>query len=382
MIHYSNLQSILQDTANVIQLDSLSRSINHNTISFSANQGLSQITDTFENAFDNILNPTQLDTLGDYLTVLNNHLETISNSLTTPSTVWGMSESLARILIPSIVSLGVFFAGLLIKAVSNRTRVKSFKKTILFWSEQLLKPIENQSNELHTFSQKLATTHELQGIELGKYQIPVEPLNSISLQKYLQAFRLATKERKDGLTKEKLKEGAATKGADYYTFGLFSQFSHLEEVHKRVFIEYEQYREVVKQYCDEWNGLFSPLKGILERIVNSGSLYVQPLASIINTFFSQDDGRIDIDRYEYQFIDPIYQWTLTNFSSSNNGPIHDAADYLMKLKQLIFRYRTTLQGYSNRFEDFSKWYENSHESIRNSVQYFEKASTRRFVSTF
>ena len=382
MTLFSNIQSIIPDISDVSQLDSLSKSFNDTIITSSADYGLPQVIDTLENVYDRIIDSTSLDSIGVLFSNLNNHLETISQSLTTPATVWGMSESLARILIPSLVSLGVFIAGLLINAISNRNRVNSFKKTILFWSEQLLKPIENQSKELHTFSQKLATTHELQGIELGKYQIQVEPLNSISLQNYIHAFRLSTKERKDGLTKEKVKDGVATKGADYYAFGLFSQFSHLEEVHKRVFIEYEQYQEVVKQFCDEWNSLFSPLNGILQRIVNNGSVNIQPLASIINTFFSQDDGRIDIDRYESQFINPIYQWTLTNFNPAHNGPVQDATDILMKLQQLIFRYRTTLQGYSNRFEDFSEWYNNSCESIRNSIQYYKESSTKLFVGTF
>ena len=367
----------------MFQVDSLSRCIEE-TIQKSSlsDSGLSQVIDSLESVAENVTDTTKIDAIFDYFSILNNHLDIISQSLTTPATVWGMSEGLARVLIPSLVSLGVFIAGLLINVVSNRSRVNSFKKTILFWSEQLLKQIDDQSKEVLRFSQQLSTTSEIQGIVLGKYQIQVEPLNSISLQKYIHAFRLSTKERTDGLTKEKIKKGAAIQGADYYSYGLFSQFSYLEELHKRVFEEYDQYQSFVKQCCKEWNDAFAPLNGLIQRIINSGCPNSQALESIVDNFVSKVGSEIDITVYENMFIKPIHSWALHNNNHSNCRFVHDVIDYLSKLERLIFGYRLTMQGYSSRFKTFSELYRDSCESISNSARYFKGASTKLFVGSF
>lgn len=254
------------DSTVISSLNSLAQSIdkleNATTVS---NNMLFNATERF----DSLCNSINIEPISDLLFALNNHLDTISQTLATPNTVWGMSEGLARILIPSIVSLLVFVSGILINALTSRNRVASFKETVLFWCKQLLPQIENQSKSMTEFSDNLSMMDELQGVQLKKHQLPVQQLAMISFDKFIHAFKFSTRLNNKELTEEQRRKGLANNGIDYYSHGLFSQFSYLDELHSRAFKEYDNYRNEVKYYIDEWNVAFQKVKDSIDWIVSN-----------------------------------------------------------------------------------------------------------------
>lgn len=373
------------DSTVVSSLNSLAQSIdkleNSTTLS---NHMLFNATARLETISDSLCNSINIEPISDLLFELNNHLDTISQTLATPNTVWGMSEGLARILIPSLVSLLVFVSGILINALTSRNRVVSFKDTILFWCKQLLPQIENQSKSMAEFSDNLSMMDELQGVQLKKYQLPVQQLTKISLDRFIHAFKFSTRLKKNLLTKEQRKKGLANKEIDYYSHGLFSQFSYLDELHSRAFKEYDEYRNEVKYYIDEWNVAFQKVKDSIDWIVaNSNDVPANQLNTIIINWMNSVKPSLLTSEYEKYFIFPVNNWASNNLTNTSYGDkAYSIRTGIMKLCQIIHLYRMMIKGYSDRFAEFSSNYSAAYESIKNSSEFFDRTSAKCFVKSF
>ena len=369
------------DSTVVSSLNSLAQSIDklENATTVSSNM-LFNATERF----DSLCNSINIEPISDLLFALNNHLDTISQTLATPNTVWGMSEGLARILIPSIVSLLVFVSGILINALTSRNRVASFKETVLFWCKQLLPQIENQSKSMTEFSDNLSMMDELQGVQLKKHQLPVQQLAMISLDKFIHAFKFSTRLNNKELTKEQRSKGLANNGIDYYSHGLFSQFSYLDELHSRAFKEYDDYRNEVKYYIDEWNVAFQKVKDSIDWIVsNFNDVPANQLNFIIVNWMNSVNPSLQTSEYEKYFILPVNNWASNNLTNTSYGDkAYSIRTGIMKLFQIIHLYRMMIKGYSDRFSEFSSNYSAAYESIKNSSEFFYRTSVKCFVKSF
>lgn len=377
------------DSTVVSSLNSLTQSIDklERTTTVSNNMLLS-VTNRLETVSDSLCNSISNEPISGFLNEINNNLDSISQTLATPNMVWGMSEGLARILIPSLVSLLVFVSGILINAMTSRNRVASFKDTILFWCKQLLPQIDKQSKSMEEFSNSLSKMDELQGIQLKKHQLPLQQLSSISLDRFIHAFKLSTRIKTRELikvSKEKRKEGLASAGIDYYSHGLFSQFSYLDELHSRAFKEYEEYRNEVKHIINEWNDAFQKVKESIDRIVSNN--YHDPQAnnlnSIILSWMKSVKPSVHTSEYDKYFIIPVNNWASINLTNKIYGEeAYSIRSGIMRLSQIIEMYRKTLKGYSERFAEFSSNYSDTYNSINHSIDFFQRTSTKCFVKTF
>ena len=372
----------LQDSTIVYHLNSISTSIDKS--SSSTKYWMSQIADKINHVSSELNVTLDVEPINSTLLELSQRVDSIGTALSTPSTVWGMSEGLARILIPSLVSLLVFFAGIAINSISSRNRVVSFKQTILFWCRQLLPQIKRQASEVQEFAQSLSAMEEIQGVQLIKVQLPLSQLSAISIEKFLHAFRFSTKERIDGLSAEQKESGAAEKGLDYNSHGLFCQFSYLDELHKRTFMEYDQYRECVKQYCDQWNETFSQVKKLIDVLISRhNDPQSQLLRNIIVTCIANVHEGINITEYNNYFVIPINTWAASNMNHQSYGEtacsIRTGA---LRLSQIIYMFQTLTREYSQRFNQLAEGYSSTYESIQNAVNYFDGAKTKVIVKSF
>lgn len=381
------LKSILfLQNSNMPKLDSLSQCISEmNKVSDSSVSLLSQVDIDSEIISDSLFDVNRIESFTDFLTGLNNHLEAISQSLATPVTVWGMQEGLARILIPSLVSLLVFFSGVMINVISNKSRVKSFKKTVLFWCEQMSETIKNQEEDFDSFSKELASKAIFQSTVLRKHELPIEPLSKISLEKFIHAFNWSTKVKRVVLAEANGKSDIPKQSADYYCHGLFSQITLLDEAHKQAFTEYNQYLDLFNQYRLEWNEAFNELKELIDSIIaQNNDKQANILRKILTEFLNVSGQDIDINVYQTKFIMPVNTWASQNLGDKSYGSQSSSIrSCVSKLLQIIYLFQSTNQVFSMRFKSFSSLYKQSKDSFRNAIDYYNnKTKTKFFVRSF
>lgn len=338
-------------------------------------------TSNIQQACDSIQN--QLSTLS-ALDSIKNSIESISCTLQAPSpTIWGMNEGLARIIIPTIVSIVVFLAGLLVnwfsKYSTNRTKAISFKQSILYWCNKLIPTLEKQKLALEEFSKEVSSLDEINTVSLSLYPIHFDQLNTIPLEKYIYAF-------KDTTTIKSKNKKTDVESTEYYTYGLINQFTYISDLNNQIKTEYNIYLNKVKFYMEEWNKVNKTGKDICDQIL---SIYpqneeVKKLKDIIIYVLNNAPSGVCISFMTENYIDPILNWSAQNMNHQDFGvKAQKLRSIFLGLKELLIMYQTEIKnGYAARYFDSAQRLNKGIESMKNAIDYFNRCKTKYIVKHY
>lgn len=312
---------------------------------------------------------------------IKNSIESISYTLKAPSpTIWGMNESLALIIIPAFVSIFVFLSGLLVNWYSrnstNRTKAISFKESILYWCSQLIPTLEKQELALTEFANAVSSLKELNTVTLSLYPIHFNQLNTIPLEKYIYAF-------KDTTTINSRYKQLNDKSAEYYTYGLVTQFTYISNLCDQIKTEYNTYIDKVKFYMDKWNKINKDGKDICDQLI---AIYpqeeeVKKLRSIIINVLNNSPKGVDIPFMSTHYILPILDWSSKNMSHQKyGGNAQMLRSIFIALDELLYMYQMEITtGYSARYLDSAERLKQGIESMRNAIDYFGRCKTKYII---
>lgn len=315
---------------------------------------------------------------------IKNSIESISCTLKTPSpTIWGMNEGLALIVIPAFVSIFVFLAGLLINWYSrnstNRTKAISFKESILYWCSQLIPTLEKQELALKEFANAVSSLKDLNTVTLSLYPIHFNQLNTIPLEKYIYAF-------KDTTTINSRNKQLNDKSADYYTYGLVTQFTYISNLYDQIKTEYNTYLDKVKFYMDKWNKINKDGKDICDQLI---AIYpkeeeIKKLRAIIIDVLNNAPKGVDIPFMSTHYIHPILEWSSQNMIHKEyGGKAQILRSIYISLDELLYMYQMEItNGYSSRYLNSAERLNEGIKSMRNAIDYFSRCKTKYIIKHY
>lgn len=338
-------------------------------------------TSNIQQVCDSIQN--QLSTLS-ALDSIKNSIESISCTLQAPSpTIWGMNEGLARIVIPTLVSILVFLSGVLVnwfsKNSTNRIKAISFKQSILYWCRKLIPTLEKQKLAIEQFAKEVSSLDEINTVSLSLYTIHFDQLNTIPLEKYIYAF-------KDTTTINSKNKKQYDESTEYYTYGLIYQFTYISDLNNQIKTEYDIYLNKVKFYMDEWNKANKIGKDICDQIVSTypQNAEAKKLKAIIISVLNNAPNGVCISFMKEKYVNPILLWSAQNMNHQDFGvKAQKLRSIFLALDELLFMYQTEIkQGYAARYSDSAQRLNEGIESMKNAISYFDQCKTKYIVKHY
>ena len=181
-----------------------------------------------------------MDTELQQLIELTKSLEQISKAVTNHNTFWGMPLEVARFVVPTIVSLGTFIFGFVIKGFidkwSKKSELQLFKETITEWIELISEPIKKQSNFCIDFSKKLKKQEKFEHIMFSMTPHLVNKLQEIKLIDYFKTFILNT-----------------TKFNSKNLFEIVKNIEYFYKIEKELPMYYNNYHDDIQDIINRWN---------------------------------------------------------------------------------------------------------------------------------
>jgi hypothetical protein len=187
----------------------------------------------FEMKLDSLIGTTnhfQLDTLA----IVNSDTTQIKSNLfddPAESLILGMPEGFARILIPVVVTITIFFLGHFVSWLKGkyerREEVESYKNLISKWIELIKKAVESQVSSCNEFSDLLEKSEDMTPMHFSANKLLAEKIDSLPLVKLINAFSVNT-------------TGDSNKNYKM-TFNLVSQFNYLRHVEELIEKNFEGY---------------------------------------------------------------------------------------------------------------------------------------------
>lgn len=252
------------------------------------------------------------------------------------SSFFGMSTGIARIVIPTIVTLFVFTLGQIISWISNkrerRNNLSMLKSVIEIWVESVKGSVDLNIKGINDFGDELANSKELHPATLQFTPMLVDKLKELKLTEF-----------QDVIHNIDLKED---KGKMIYN--IVSQIEFLSEIMKYIEDEYIQFKSSTLKFMDEYNDNFILFNKLLNDagidIFNlpikeaSENNFIIEKNKICNKYLADASGSsVDFDDVYTLLIDPINSIVNTFIKDSENKNLVEKLAYTLQDLQILKR---------------------------------------------
>lgn len=285
---------------------------------------------------------------------------------------FGMTDSEAAILIPTIVSILVFALGILVKWIYDhrhkRRSIIAYRNVVFEWTKLIINTILAQSQSLRDFSSKLSTTHSLLPERYAFSRSMSDKLRDLSAEKVVSVFIINCRCNKN----------AEDKRAKY-SFNLVSQYDFLASVESIVKENYESYNRQANDLREKWNTLLQNIQHEMDAIKPETTRDFQALETIRGVIMGFMKRKVQSDLIEE--IYPILIVPLNETVDACKGAfpevrccqtVYECARKMIILYNSWYALKT---GYSEVFNTYAASIDKSVSALRQAIEYY-KESTR------
>ncbi|MBV5282717.1 MAG: hypothetical protein JZU53_09840 [Paludibacter sp.] len=295
------------------------------------------------------------------------HSEKIKESR---ETIFQLPESLARILIPALITLAVFLLGQIIIWFRNQKNIQNetnnYKKIILSWADLIKKPVEKQVSECRDLSLRIRNSQTINPERFGLIKMLANKVDSISIERFISTFMINSTNPKVDNKNEKM------------TFHIVSQLDYLMSMEKSIAETYKAYQDEINMIMDQWNDKFFTLTKIIDdwskKINNQHeySNFQQELRRIsVNWTRTAPDGRSTMIHSVNQLITPLSALVSAELNANiNNEYAFLLSETLQHLRIVDLKWGACINGYSTVFNDIADDIEASLNALNDAKTYF------------
>lgn len=268
----------------------------------------------------------QLDTLG---IVKADTIEIINSQTAAPveNLILGVPEGLARILIPVVVTIIIFFLGHFVSWLKvkyeRQKEVDSYKNLISKWIDLIKKAIETQITSCNEFAESLEKSEDMTPIRFSANKLLAKKIDSLPLEKLINAFSVNTTGDKDKNYK--------------MTFNLVSQFNYLRHVEPLIEKNFEDYTKFLDAIIKEWNTKFTEFDDVIstqskeigKNQNHENFRFHSAVLKVVNDWLKKAPNDKNSIRYtESKLIQPLIDLTINELDSNQS-------DYAFKLSRVM-----------------------------------------------
>lgn len=291
-------------------------------------------------------------------------------------TVWpfNMTDSEASIIIPTLVSLLVFFLGLLAKLVydhlQKRHTIIVHRSVVFEWTELIIDAVKNQSQSLKKLSQSLVNSKSLLPEPYAYSRSMSDKLGELTAEKIFTEFVVNCR------CKKKV-EDKRTK----LSFNLVSQYDYLTSVESIIKEHYEVYNREANDIRKQWNSLMLQIQHEIDVVKPETLKDYQVHDSIrktLNAFFQgnkQADFTGDIGDLYDRLIVPLNN-TVYECKRAFPEVRCCQAVYECARKMLILHdnWKSFKMGYAEVFSTYASSIDKSLDLLRQAIDYFKDST--------
>lgn len=297
--------------------------------------------------------------LSDVVTGLSHINESISEINTmSMSSVLGMPEGVASIVIPTAVTLIVFILSELVVYCRNKRQQRKdrekYRNIVFQWCEVISPIITNQIKACKTFSEILKASTDLQPESFVFTKSCVDKIKSIGADKLIEVFVMKADGKVD-------KDKNAT-----YTYNIISQVEYLSFTEIVIDGHYNKYYELITDLQQQWNSLDDTLSEALNDC--SGDFFVKALELKINAF--KTCNRNSSQDYLTKYVEPLIQMALSDkyYQTKNISKVIDVLRHYIMIEESR---KSICDGYKVIFEKTAENMSQSYESLHEACAYLK-----------
>ena len=331
---------------------------------------------------DSLLDTTtrqiQLDTL-DIVTADTTQIIYQTSNTPVDNLILGMPEGLARILIPVVVTITIFFLGHFISWLKSKferkKEVNSYKNLISKWIELIGKAIETQIKSCSEFASSLDKSEDMTPLRFSANKLLADKIDSLPLDKLINAFAVNTTGDNDKNYK--------------MTFNLVSQFNFLRHVEQLIEKNYEAYAKFFDELVKSWNIKFIEFDNIISiqsKIIGKNqthtdyNFHVEVLRIANEWLRDAAKEKNSVRHSENKLILPLIDLTSTELDKSQSDYAFKLSKIVSDLKLEIMQWDSSKGFYSSVFSGTATKIKDAYDKLEEAKLHFE--SNTKTVSVF
>lgn len=303
-----------------------------------------------------------------------NHLDTSLTKNTidiNSSSVFGIPENVARILIPAIVSIIILFLSQIFtwyfKKRERQLEIQSYRNAILSWIGLIELSVTKQIKACREFAKALEDSKNINTERFTYIKILSGKIDDISIDKFINTFIVNSTHPLNSENNE-------------MTFNLVYHFSYLTAVEPEMSKTYSVYQDDLFSYMNEWNNSIIELDNLVSkysRIINkneNNSLFSfhNTILTLCNKWkLSAPNKTITAESTINDLINPLTELVKQELSQNlNNEYAFEISALMLKFRILEKKWKTNIKGNAQNFYDYSKKIQSSYDVLKYSRDYF------------
>lgn len=288
----------------------------------------------------------------------------ISNNMSAPlnTSIFGMSEELASIVIPTGITIIIFCLSQILSFCYAKCKqyneTKKYRDIVFKWTEMIIPTVRQQAEECKKLSEAVNASEELQPERLAFSISAAEKINCIPADKLVEIFTLRSSLR--CIFQDKQSD------IEKNTYNIISLHSYLSQLQGMVEENYKSYQIQTIDLGNEWNKSYKILTEYIS--ANMHTKYFE--------FLNNPDLEIKshIDCYK-KIVEP-----LIRIFETAPGEVGFSIRHTLNELQIIEKKRESLfKGYETIFNDLSNTINSSIEDLVTSVDFFKEETRIKWL---
>ncbi|MFA8299745.1 MAG: hypothetical protein ACEPOV_06265 [Hyphomicrobiales bacterium] len=277
--------------------------------------------------------------------------------------ILGMSATTARIIIPSLITILVFFFSQVVIKISSKTQRKKELESIKFTIEQRLihteEPLQYYIDGLIQFKNALNKTQYLDPEVLRLNKVHIDKLQEFRLNELTNTLILNIKGKREINA--------------YYVSKLIESIGYISMSYPELRKSYEDYQTRVENYMKEWNALYNDLfkklnnaEFNIKRNPNNEEFITK--INQITYKFAVDNKQRPVQIIFNELIDPVFVLSIDFLKNNNEGYVKEIVFTIEQLELIKYQW----QKYNKRQANYIGLYTSRLEQIQEKLKTIKK----------
>lgn len=288
--------------------------------------------------------------------------------------IMGMPETLASILIPTLVTIIIFISGILISWFKRKSDIRqnlqSYRNVIFDWVGHVDSTVTDQAKRCCNFSKQVESNQDITPVRFSFTKLHVDKINQIPIDIYIKTFVLNA-------------TGDQSKNSKM-NYKLVNHLHYLSDLQSQIPKTYDAYQHQSLQLIDEWNDYM----GELDKLISNQSkfevsnlekrtdflLHVRQLS--INWMSNAPNGRSSITFSIENLIEPLKNSVIKELKQNpSNDFAFNVSSVLQELKIVYLKWTQLKTEFAETFNEYSKYLNSSIDEVNDAIKYFESKTT-------
>lgn len=280
-----------------------------------------------------------------------------------PVLICGMTQESAAIIIPTVATILVFVAGIVIDRIMKRIQgiyeTQMYKRTVYDWIDCICVTTGNQVEKVSKLADDIAKNRTLQAVRFEFSKSMANKLDILTASKVLQNFVFNS---------TPLKGGNRT-----HAFNIVSQFDFLSSVENEIVKMYELYNQQSYALLEPWNVSIRAIGSMVGSIPDPSDLGLYFTLLDIYEKWAQamsEDNDIDVDIIltKELFITPLSEYLGSHQEEQGSALYGTLVHHVNQLHIILKQWKALSSGYELNFRGYASSCTQSLKKLKDSKQ--------------